>query len=496
MKNGLFSLSFLILFTCVFFKQEEENYYLIIDSDTTYENNIGIGNNFVLETNLSNPYIIFDEFDIENISFITKLRANEFEYINISCFFWKPLLKNLYLICNPEDDPNILEDKSVKLDVYIMKYKGRKIKIFSSKNLKFNYVSTKYPFLYGDNQTIDINDGSDIYELKFKVGTFCDDYNIFLYDIHNFHKFYIYLDDCKIVQNEMTCKLSKQKIDSFGCVTGGEFETHLRILSFNKEYGLKIFYMADIITITNKYLVKKQDIFVEINKLLENLIESENYIAYETNVTNIRNIESSYFILNFTESDNDNIFRLECILKKNNDNSPLMVLCKPLFNSKDTKLNIFLNEFYNFNVSYVNYNYNFIISNPMYEEITIYNGGDFIKGKYPEILNFISKDNLTFTIYGGSKYTKGLTLDPNSEYLKCDKNENVVQCNIPKTHFKEQKNGYYYLYHKNITNGKSKFYENSPFKVTFYELPKNLNNSSEINYFSLLVAVVIILFFI
>ena len=496
MKNGLFFLSFLILFTYVFFKQEEENYFLIIDSDTTYENNIGIGNNFVLETNLSNPFIIFDELDIENISFITKLRANEFEYINISCFFWKPLLKNLYIICNPVEDPYVLEDKSVKLDEYIMKYKGRKIKIFSSKNLKFNYVTIKYPFLYGDNQTIDINDGSDIYELTFKVGTFYDDNNIFLYDIYNFRKFYIYLDDCKTVENEMTCKLSKQKIESFGCITGEEFETNLRILSFNKEYGVKKFYMADIITITNKYLEKKQDIYVEINKLLENIIESENYIAYETDILNINNIESSYFILNFTESDTDNLFRLECILKKNNDNSPLMILCKPPSNSKDTKLNIFLNEFYKFNVSYVNYNYNFIISNPMYEEITIYNGGDFIKGKYPAILNFISKDNLTFTIYGGSKYVKGLALESNSEYLKCDKKENVVQCNISKAHFKEQKNGYYYLYHKNIMNGKSKFYETSPFKVIFYEVPKNIENSSETNYFSLILISVILLFFI
>ena len=316
MVNHLYVLIVLLLINTSYLMLENEKYDLILDCDISYEDKIGISSNFVLETNSSDPYKIFANSDIEEQSFETKLRTKNTVEIGIKCNLWKPIKNNLLIICNAKEDPKVMKyDNEAKLVEYIMKYKGKTIKIYSSKYLKFNYINYNYPFLYADNQTIYLNDKSEIYEIKFKVGSYYDK-NIYLYDVYNFHKFYIHLDNCKVEKNEMICYLSKEKIESFGAIVADDYETQLNVLTFDFEYGLRKFYMADTITIENKYVEQKESIYVQITKLLGNIYESENYIAYETNITNFNNIESSYFILNFTKINSTEEFKQECILKK------------------------------------------------------------------------------------------------------------------------------------------------------------------------------------
>ena len=162
-----------------------------------------------------------------------------------------------------------------------------------------------------------------------------------------------------------------------------------------------------------------------------------------------------------------------------------MLLCKAPSPTLSNEMKITLKEFEEFNISFINYNYNFVINNSIKEIITIFKGGDYILGKYPEILDFTDKDNLTFTLYGGSKYVNGLTLNIYSTNLDCEENNGVVKCLVSKSHFKDKKSGYYYIYHNNALNGKSKFYEISPFKVIISDI-SNEKNYSKINIISFL----------
>ena len=57
-----------------------------------------------------------------------------------------------------------------------------------------------------------------------------------------------------------------------------------------------------------------------------------------------------------------------------NNDSPLMLLCKAPSPTLSNEMKITLKEFEEFNISYINYNYNFIISNSIKEIITIFKG--------------------------------------------------------------------------------------------------------------------------
>ena len=65
--------------------------------------------------------------------------------------------------------------------------------------------------------------------------------------------------------------------------------------------------------------------YVKITKLLTNNIETDNFIAYETNVTNIPSVIGSIFYLNFTGREKDTL-DFGCFFKKGEYN-PLLLLC-------------------------------------------------------------------------------------------------------------------------------------------------------------------------
>ena len=50
------------------------------------------------------------------------------------------------------------------------------------------------------------------------------------------------------------------------------------------------------------YPIKKKDIKVEITNILEKKIDMNNYISYGTNVTNITNVYSYFFSLDFLDT--------------------------------------------------------------------------------------------------------------------------------------------------------------------------------------------------
>ena len=241
---------------------------------------------------------------------------------------------------------------------------------------------------------------------------------------------------------------------------GNNKETFYYIFNFGFEYKQKYHLYAGL-KIIYENQKEKENIFVKITKLVDNIIKFNNYIAFETNITNIPSFDSFLFYLKFSLLNDQTKFDQLCFLKKNNDNSTLMLLCQM---NKNKEMNLVLNETDKLNLSDININYNFIMSYSNKEEIINIKGdGNFIQAEYPQILDFSSNDIINVTFYGSAKE---ITLNKDSNDLDCQINSKTTQCTVNKSHFKEKINEDYYIYHTNHLGRKSIFYE-IPFKDIF-----------------------------
>ena len=215
----------------------------------------------------------------------------------------------------------------------------------------------------------------------------------------------------------------------------------------------------------NQVQQEKKDLYIEIKKLLTKTVGTNSLIAYETNVKNISFIQTRYFYLNFNTSKDKELKQKKCYLKKSQGDNPLLLLCL-MDDSINTTLSLDRFGYSSFNIlSY----YNVLIYNKYNESFTIKEKGARIIAKYPDVLDFSSKDELNFTIYGYLYDLKGnLTLNPKIENVKCERGYGgylLFHCIEPKSHFKGETSGYYYLYYTNSFGEKSIFYEVTPFNV-------------------------------
>ena len=160
--------------------------------------------------------------------------------------------------------------------------------------------------------------------------------------------------------------------------------------------------------------------------------------------------------------------KAKCYFKKYQDDKPLFLLCTLEFEQsgnytlsptkEETKL------------ENINLKYNFIIkpieNNEKINYSTDANIGGIISSIYPNILDFSKKDSYK-VVFGGLIISnlKGLAIEPSLKELECAYNSYDIDCTIPKTYFKDQKNGYYYAYQTNHALGKSPCYEAEPIKV-------------------------------
>ena len=119
-------------------------------------------------------------------------------------------------------------------------------------------------------------------------------------------------------------------------------------------------------------------------------------------------------------------------------------------------------------LDFIDYNYNFTVN---YQKEESYSRGvksEYIIGVYPNILDFTSQNETNFSIVGYINYNLDkLTLNLESENLKCEANYKytTIQCIVPKSHFKGEKSGYYYLHYPDSLGDISLYYEANPFKV-------------------------------
>lgn len=120
--------------------------------------------------------------------------------------------KSYYLICDIYEAPLDYYSSSYKIDSIII-YKNKKIKFYTYSSISRRYFA-KIPFMYANEEIIDLNDGNDTYYFKFKAGLYYDT-NLFLYNIHGLYNLFIPFDNCQAKQREIICKLTRKNIRRF-----------------------------------------------------------------------------------------------------------------------------------------------------------------------------------------------------------------------------------------------------------------------------------------
>ena len=376
---------------------------------------------------------------------------------------------------------NYYSDRKVYFNDCSLFYIGYIIKIYRSLNFNLNHINPGLPYLYSEKQTIKIEDNKENYELKFKI----DEYNDQLLYLSSNNYDFIYLDNCNKDGYEIICKIEKEYLEEVLQNNLQAFD----IFSYHKSFGkYKIGTIDNIIIIDNS--LQKQEIYVGIIKLLQQSVDNNNYVAYETNVTNISNVISGQFTIPGIYYDN-----LTCYLKKSEE-VPLLFLCKWNYNWEQNKLGeikkeILLNDIcikYNFRIQPVNNNDIFSSSNSGNEAYDV----------YPKILNFSSDEAFTLIYFmDNPSNTKGLRLNPNFEDLDCyvDDDKMSKSCFIYKEYFKNEKSGYYYTYQEIFFDNYTILYELSPIQVILPNTPSktdqdkgnndsnnDTNNDTEFNY--------------
>ena len=405
----------------------------------------------VLSTDYSGPEI-FDDINIEEktkFETIVEDIHNNNKY-TIYCWIRNSIWKTL--LCSVEETiPS--GEYNVRFNNTKFNYNGYEVMVNGNDNYSFQKLDKYLLDIYADTQTINVEEGKNIYEIKFKIHSYNQE-RLFL--MKNGGLFY--LGKCNENKNELICPISKERLEeimekkqqqfTYRFNDGGEESGELQIPSY--------------LNVNYKYL-KKEDIYVKITKLLDNCVQEEATIAYLTNITNISKITPTYisFSLSFNERE-----RQSCSFRKT-DGTPLLIVCwidfgNNQFNNSlsEIKEEIILDN--------INIKYNFRIQ-PVKNTENFYadrSHGSVIFWSYPEVLDFTIQDNITIEYWmESSEKLNGIKLNKDAPDLECENINNFKKCIVNKSHFKGKENGYYFTMYSNILNRTSISYEIPPFKV-------------------------------
>ena len=190
-----------------------------------------------------------------------------------------------------------------------------KINIISSHDyIQIMKVESELPFLYSGRQTKDITKQSDTLHLFFNIFEYNNEV-LFLSNKKN-NSYFLVLNQCKKYGNTLQCDIPKTNFeeilyDNTQIFSLSYYNYYINKQKFNSVFDITINYNIN----------EKENISLAIIELNENNIDLNNYIAYETNITDIPAIQSKTFFINFNSS-----ISFPCLFKKTSNN-PLYMLC-------------------------------------------------------------------------------------------------------------------------------------------------------------------------
>ena len=407
---------------------------------------IKIGQNGVISfiTDFRDSGNIFDKSYFENKVTI-KMTFSAIVYLyNADCYLWKPAGENLRLICKFVEN---IKFQKLELNRCTFDYNNKKISIISKKDLKIKQLGSTISFLYSDRQIININDTATEYNLVFKEEIYNKEPLILYNDDNNRKNLYL---SCEQENKELKCTISKDKLIGLLSKSGEKF----CLSQLTQEEGLLKFENVLDITINYDKVVKKE-INLNITKLLTQSVEKNNYIVFETNITeDIPIITTNYFNLNPNKND-----AMKCLFKKssNQKDDKLLILCNAdtpgvyKFDISKTELND-LNILYSFKIPKTSINENVTVSEKE---------GTKILSVYPDSLDFTSQDTLTIKYQTENpERLKDIKLNTSTSSLECKDKNGIKECTVPQNHFNIS--GSYYTYYTNSLGA----------QVISYEIPK------------------------
>ena len=407
-------------------------------------------------------YFITDYSDEEqNIlegitSFNARLFDQEKNNYYTTCSFWQPKNDKLVLFCNL----NLKNSKELNLSIYdtLILYEDIRISVLSETFVRIKVIEY-FPFIYSDNQTININNNIQFYELNFKFKNFNEDDFIFfdcIFYINGTQNNYAILDNCTTHKNDIICLLSKEKLETVLTHNNEIFKVGVVV----SDYGAIPFKLIKNISI-NKEIDKKEDIYVGITGLLDNVVETYYPFAYDTNISSINDLISYNFSLKF------NIRNIYCYFKKTqNNNLLLLCVCTVIGRARIELLaieeEIILND--------IHHKYNFRIQPfKLAKSINLEKVGTSVEFVYPETLNFTSSNLISFNIIMKSPSFLGdIKINLDSSYnLNCNDYINMKKCFVSLKDLRTQKSGNYQIYYLNYLKAYSPYYHLNPIRVIY-----------------------------
>ena len=211
-------------------------------------------------------------------------------------------------------------------------------------------LSYNIPFLYADKQEIIIDENTNSYKFKFKK------------EVYNNELIYIYrgtsytiLDNCRINPKEIICEIEKSKLEE-NLVLFKDIKFQLAYLRTDFDSLNKITFDS-VLDIVIKYEEKeKENIYVQLTGLMNDVSESGVSVAYSTNVSLIPNLYSHLFTMQFYDLYNDKYTDGYCYFKKTTSDN-MYFLCDIIgdgyFYVLETENNTEIND--------ASYKYNFVV---------------------------------------------------------------------------------------------------------------------------------------
>ena len=438
---------------------------------------------FTFETDYTDDSNIFDQKTIEeDTKFETTIsiyKENEDNNYNVACRLWKAD-NDINLICRFKGQ---IQNETYILNSANFIYNKYNITI-GSKCEKFEIVQHNFnlPYLYSGKQTINNNNETNSFELKFNIEIYNNENLILLPSGGNWDQAFN-LEKCEINNKQIICKITKNKIFQFI----SEPVLSIYLVSLFKGYDSFYLFSGVVPIEINSTVVPKKDIYVKITKLLKKNTEKGAIIAYESNVTDILELSTQKFELCSSNLD------VECLFKKSEKN-PLILICDIKYEMEGEKFLGEINETIKVNGIHNLYNF-FILPVNNSEIFNISNeNGAYIMYANPQTLDYTSYSSIDLFFLGErTKNIDEISLNLEKGSLSCVDENYFKRCNVPKNHFEGKKSGNYYFYYKNKVGEMEKMYELFPAKVILTDDGDD-KNSCEINKISMvLIALIIIL---
>ena len=463
-------LTFLIvIFLFLFFSTHSKTVTLY----SLYSKNIGRKGTLLIE---AGPSSNFDRDSTKKILFQTKIISQN-NSRTVDCGLLKLIDDRLYAFCNIGTDIPSGNYTISFSNIPSFNYQGQIItlEIFYYPRYDFEKLDKDIISLVSGEQTIDIGRDIDTYELKFSIASYNKETLMLRTQV------YIFMD-CIQENIELICKIKKDELEKG--LYSDNYTTSVYYTDETSDNGISE--LSQVRQVRIRDIIKeKLNVYVGITRLLENVVEGESQVAYETNVTYINKVATSFDDNSKLRFINEygNYYDSLCYLRKYDDN-PLIIVCKPPNIGK-----CWLSGVVTWGYIRGNIRYNFIIEPVKNEEKIYHSSGDrgvSIEVLYPETLNFSGTEYLNiYYVPQGSNKLKGITFNKEKGDLDCEiKGSKLVKCRVPKNHF--DKNGYYFTKHTNHLDGKSIYYESVPVKVV---LKANFYYSSL--YYSLLLILIL-----